>query len=168
MKKKFSLLSIFCILLISISFAQDTATDTLPPYKKITGIPSFNIITPDSIWYNRDSLPKNKPFVIIYFSPECGHCQYEAKEIVKHYDELKNITFLWVSFHPLIAIQSFREQYGVDRFSNMIFGRDPKYFLPAFFKVEFTPFIAVYNASGNFVKEFREGAKPEELLDAIK
>jgi thiol-disulfide isomerase/thioredoxin len=117
--------------------------------------------------YTTDSIPKNKATVIIYFSPDCSHCQYEAKQIVKGQAELQNATFIWVSFHPLPEIISFKSQYGMDSFSNMVFARDPKYFLPAFYKVAFTPYMAVYNAQGQFVKEFREGAEIKELKELI-
>jgi hypothetical protein len=166
--KKIYLFSFFSLLFAIASCAQNETVDTVPMYKKQLTIPAFNIVTPDSAWYSKDSVPKNKPFVIIYFSPDCGHCQFEAKEIIKHSEDFKSVTFLWVSFHPLIAIKSFASQYGLDKLPNMIYGRDPKYFLPSFYRVEFTPYMAVYNAAGNFVKEFREGAKPEELAEAIK
>ena len=166
--KKAYLFSFFSFVFAIASLAQNEVIDTVPLYKKITTIPAFTIVTPDSAWYSKDSVPKNKPFVVIYFSPDCGHCQFEAKELVKHSEDFKNVTFLWVSFHPLVAIKSFASQYGLDKLPNMIYGRDPKYFLPKFYRVLLTPYIAIYNSDGNFVKEFREGAKLEELIEAIK
>jgi hypothetical protein len=46
-------------------------------------------------------------------------------------------------------------------------GIDPKYFIPAFFRVEFTPFMVIYR-NDQFIKEFREGAKPEELIAVLQ
>jgi len=146
---------------------KSSVSEDLPVYKKFPTIPAFSLIRPDSAVYTTDSIPKNKATVIIYFSPDCSHCQYEAKQIVKGQAELQNATFIWVSFHPLPEINAFKSQYGMDSFSNMVFGRDPKYFLPAFYKVAFTPYMAVYNARGQFVKEFREGAEIKELKELI-
>ena len=146
---------------------KSSVSEDLPVYKKFPTIPAFSLIRPDSAVYTTDSIPKNKATVIIYFSPDCSHCQYEAKQIVKGQAELHNATFVWVSFHPLPEISTFKSQYGMDSLTNMVFGRDPKYFLPAFYKVAFTPYMAVYNARGQFVKEFREGAEIKELKELI-
>ena len=166
MKKNYLLILVTLFFSVAI-FAQNTENDSLPIYKKFPSIPAFSLIRPDSAVYTTDSIPKNKATVIIYFSPDCSHCQYEAKQIVKGQAELQNATFIWVSFHPLPEINAFKSQYGMDSFSNMVFGRDPKYFLPAFYKVAFTPYMAVYNARGQFVKEFREGAEIKELKELI-
>jgi len=58
--------------------------DTIPPYKKDKRLPAFQIQLVDSTLFSKAQLPKNKNYtVIVYFSPDCGHCQHEAKELVK-------------------------------------------------------------------------------------
>ncbi len=167
MKKLFSLL-IALVCISSISFSQEVNTDSLPIYKKNPTIPSFKILRPNNYWYTNDSLPANKSLVIIYFSPDCNHCQHEAKEIVNHIDSFGNTSFIWVSYHPLEEIDAFQQKFGLDKFQNIIVGRDPLYHIPSLYKVAFTPFIAIYNNKGIFVKEFREGASVDELLQALK
>jgi hypothetical protein len=56
----------------------------------------------------------------------------------------------------------------LDKFPNIKVGRDLKYFIPAYYKVAFTPFMAIYNSQGLFSKEFREGARAEELIEATR
>lgn len=150
------------------SFGQEIKKDSLPAYIKNPEVPAFNILTIDSSYFAKENLPKNRPVVIIYFSPDCGHCQYEAKQIVQHMDSLKNAFFIWVSFHPLDQIKEFYKTYGLDKFDNIKIGRDLKYFIPSFYKVEQTPFMAIYNSKGIFTKEFREGAKAEELIAVLQ
>ncbi len=145
-----------------------TNNDSLPPYLKNPTIPSFQILSTDSTWFTNRSLPKNIPVAIIYFSPDCGHCQYEAKELNKKMDSLSNLFFVWVSYHPFEDIKKFYFDYGLSKYKNIVAGRDPQYFIPAFYKVEFTPFIALYNKHGRFVKEFRQGASPQEIMEAIQ
>jgi hypothetical protein len=65
-------------------------------------------------------------------------------------------------------IKQFYTQYGLDKFPNIKVGRDLKYFIPAYYKVAFTPFMAIYNSQGLFSKEFREGARAEELIEATR
>jgi len=134
----------------------------LPPVKIITAINGT-----DTTWFTNDNLPKDKTIAILYFSPECSHCQYEAKELLKAKEQLQNLFFVWVAYYPVSDIQAFTAKYQLSQMPNVIAGRDPKYFIPAFFRVEFTPYMAIYK-KGKFVKEFREGAKIEELVEVAK
>lgn len=158
----------FCVAV----FAQTPPKDSSLPYLRNLQLPPFKLIQSvnqtDTVWFTNNNLQKNKATVIIYFSPDCGHCQFEAKELVKAKDSLANVNFVWVSYHPIEDIKAFEQKYHLAELSNCIVGRDPKYFIPAFFRVEFTPFMAVYNTKGIFVKEFREGAKASELIQAIQ
>jgi thiol-disulfide isomerase/thioredoxin len=141
--------------------------DSFPPYLKNPTILSFQILTTNSTWFTNRSIPKNIPLAIVYFSPECGHCQYEAKELNKKMDSLPNIFFVWVSYHPFPNIKKFYYEDGLNKYKNIVAGRDPQYFIPAFYKVEITPYIALYNKQGKFVKEFRQGASPQEIMEAL-
>jgi len=167
MKRVFILLLILTVVPF-VAFEQTQITPQ-PAYLKDPTIPSFKVYTcPDSVLFTKGDLPKGVPVVIIYFAPDCGHCQYEAKEIVHNMSKLENAFFLWVAFRPMNEIHEFGKKYDLEKFGNIKLARDPKYFIPSFFKVEFTPFIAVYDSQGAFKKEFRMGAKPEELIEAIK
>jgi peroxiredoxin len=165
MKKIFFLLFFFSYTLANGQQAKDSS---MPVYLKDPSIPSFSILKTDSTSFTKSDLPKNKSVILIYFSPDCSHCQYEAKQIVQYMDSLRNAFFVWVSYHPMNEIKEFNIKYGLDKFKNILVGRDTKYFIPAYYKVENTPFIAVYNRQGIFTKEFREGAKAEELIRAIR
>ena len=146
---------------------NDPAFDTVPPYKKNPGIPPFKIMQPDSTWFTNAELPKNKPVVIIYFSPECGHCQLAAQEISNSIDKLKDAFFVWVSYYSVPEIKTFTINYKLTQYGNFRFGRDPKYFLPTYYRVRFTPFMAVYDNNGQFVQAFDQGASPETLATLI-
>lgn len=165
MKSKYFFTSILLVFISIASYCQEME-DSIPAYKKNPHFPDFSVVTPDSVWVTNKSLSAGKPLIFIYFSPDCGHCQFEAEEIYKNIDSFRSVTFLWVSFHPLPEIQEFKTKY-LNGLSNVIFARDPKYFLPAFYKVAFTPYIAVYDSKGVFVNEFRQGAKVEELIQSL-
>jgi thiol-disulfide isomerase/thioredoxin len=155
-----------------IGFSQENNYDTTAPYLKTKKIPDFSIldcrITTDSIWINNNALPKNKSVVFIYFSPECSHCELETEEIKKHMDSLKNATFVFVSYHPIEKIKAFYNKYDLGKYSNVMMGRDLKYFIPSFFRVEFTPFVAVYTPQGNFLKAYKQGADMTELIGLVQ
>ena len=164
------LLFILLMVIGSVSlFAQDGAdADTIPAYKKTNKIPYFSILEPDSTWFTRNQLPEDKPVVIVYFSPDCGHCQMTAKEFVNSMDKLKNVEMIWVSYHTPQQIKDFADTYGLSHFKNVVFGRDPNYFFVPFYKIAFTPFMAVYDKKGKFLQDFKAGTDPQTIAQLLK
>ena len=68
--KKFFLLLIIAVKINSVH-AQDF--DTIPPYQKDSlHIPEFTVLKIDSTYTSDKIIPKDKPVVIIYFSPNAG------------------------------------------------------------------------------------------------
>ena len=49
-----------------------------------TGIPPYRILTTDSVYVTPADLKKNKGTVVIYFSPDCSHCQHLMYELNGH------------------------------------------------------------------------------------
>ncbi len=141
--------------------------DALPPYKQVPFIPSFTIQLTDSADFSKKDLPKKTPVVIIYFNPECGHCQAEATGLSKNMDKFKKVFFIMAAYAEMEKIKEFGEVYGLDKFNNIKLGRDGKYFLPVFYDVKTTPFSAVYDKKGKLVKAFEHGMSVEELEKAL-
>jgi thiol-disulfide isomerase/thioredoxin len=121
----------------------------------------------DSTWFANENLPNNRPIVIIYFSPECSHCIHEINEIKKNIDSLSNAFFVMASYHNLDSIKVFATKYSTSNYKNMVVGRDTKYFLPVYYDIKFTPFIAVYDTQKNFVKAYDQGANMHELIELV-
>lgn len=161
----------FLAIVISLSFvsvkAQTPAYDTIPPFQKDSMLPVFSIMQTDSSWFNNLNLPKDKPVVILYFSPECGHCQLTAHEYMKDAKRFKDVFFVWVSYQPMEEIKTFADNYKMLKAKNIAIGRDPKYYVPAFFKVKYTPFIAVYNKDGKLIQAFDGGTDTDTLYGLL-
>jgi hypothetical protein len=165
---------LFATLLVCLGgSAMGQTPETEAAYKKDPKLPAFNLQLADSSWFTKADLPKTgyKYTIIVYFSPDCGHCQHEAKEITAHMDSLKNAFFVFVAYKPLDEIKGFAEYYGLDKFNNVKLGRDPKYYIPSFFRVTRTPFIVVYNQKGLLEKvydpETTEVPGAEELVALV-
>ena len=141
-------------LIATLSGSAQTTVEELPAYKKDLHIPEFNILQTDSTWLTKEQLPKYDYTAIIYFAPDCGHCQYTVKELIKSMDSLTNVLFVFVAYKPLAELKEFYNHYELGKFPNIRMGRDPKYFVPAFFRVTATPFVAVYNRTGLLAKVF--------------
>lgn len=156
-------------LLMISCLANAQTKDSLPPYLKDPVIvPPFKILLTDSTSFSKKDLPKKKFIVITYFNPECGHCQDEATALAKNMDKFRNAFFVMAAYKDLDLIKEFSENFGLDKFANIRIGRDTQYFLPAFYAVKSTPFTAVYNKSGKFLKAFENGYSIEELQKLVK
>lgn len=162
---------ILLLLFIAAAFtcvhAQDY--DTIPPYQKDSlHIPGFTVLKLDSTFTNQKVIPADKPVVIIYFSPECGHCQITADEFSKKMVDMRNIYFVWVSYYPLPEIKDFAQKFNLQQFNNITIGRDPNYTIPSYFRVKFTPFMAVYNKEHHLIKTFDKGTDADTLIDLLR
>lgn len=160
------LLLLCSIAIAHISLAQQ---DPLPPYlKEPKIIPPFTMLLADSSTFTKAGLPKKRPVVITYFDPECGHCQQEAAELSKHLHLFPKVFFVMATFKDLDLVRDFIEAYQLDAAPNIRVGREPSWFLPVYFQVKTTPFTAVYDRKGRFLKAFEHGytiAQLQQLLD---
>ena len=158
--KKFAGLLLFVFISVAV-FSQPA--DSLPPYRQVPIIPPFKILQPDSTWFTKANLKPKLPTWIIYFSPDCGHCQQETEEILTNIGKLQKMQIVFITSRPFADMKDFARYYSLSRFSNIKIGTDPSRFITHFYKVEMTPFSAVYDKSGNLVRAYEKGGNMEEL-----
>lgn len=161
---------LICTVIIAIAglyLHAQSPIDNRPTYVKNPAIPEFKLILTDSSLFTHKLIPKAAFTCIVYFSPDCGHCQHEAAEMIKYMDSLKQIQFVWVSYRDFNDIRAFGRKYQFDLYPNIIIGRDPDYAVPSFYQVKFTPFVALYDEKKQFLKAWETGVEMPELLQFI-
>ncbi len=168
-------LIIILLLSVVISFSStaqtNTATaghDTLAPYQKTPYIPSFKIQMPDSSWFSKSNLQPKKPTLILYFSPDCGHCQLETEELLSKMKQFNNLQIVMITSRPFEDMANFSDHYKIKRFPAIKIGTDPARLVTRFYDVKFTPFSALYNTKGMLVKAYEKGIDMEELVNLVK
>ena len=146
-------------------FAQQTE----PPYKRFPTIPPLQLLLVDSITqFTEKDLEKNLPVFVILFSPDCDHCQKGTEELIEHIDEFRNIQIVMTTILPFDKMKDFYNKYQLDRFKNIIVGRDQSYILPTFFRIKNMPYFAFYDKKGNLIDTV-EGALPiPKVLEYFK
>ena len=84
-------------------------------------------------------------------------------------DSLKDAYFVWIDYHHTVTeIAAFAEKYKLSQFSNIKLGKEVGFTIIPFYRIEMTPYLAIYNSQGKFVKDFRNGeAKPSDIVEAI-
>lgn len=165
MKKIFFLI----IIAIKINAVSAQDFDTIPPYQKDSlHIPAFTVLKTDSLYTSDKVIPKDKPVVIIYFSPECGHCQITADEFSKKMKDMRDIYFVWVSYYPLPEVKAFAKKFNLQQFTNLVIGRDENYAIPSYYRVKFTPFMAVYNKEHHLIQTYQQGTDADTLIKLLQ
>ena len=162
--------TLFSLLLVSL-FATMTLLaqgniDPNAPFLKDKNIPKFTLNLTSGKTFNNTQIPKTKYTCIIIFSPDCSHCQEEAADLTKNADKFKSVFFIWNSYKEMADIKAIAINYGLDKQSNVIVGRDPEFAIPVFFRPRMTPFVALY-ANGQLLKVYEQGVKVPELLKII-
>lgn len=157
--------SLLLLFIISISFAQPSK-DSSAPYFKNLSIPSFTIsLVADSSDFSTHQLPLNETILIFYFNPECDHCQKEAETYLKKIDSLRNIKTVWIAakYVELKLIKEFAEKYQLKKVNALAIGKETTYNLPLFYRMESTPYAAVY-INNKMMAEYRGHVNFEELI----
>ena len=161
----FSLIT-FCALSQADSNSQSKVT--LAPFQRSNAIPTFSLQQPDSSWFFNTSLQEKKPVLILYFSPDCGHCQLETDEILAHIAQLQNLQIVMVTSRPFEEMAKFAAKYKIYKFPTVKIGRDPSYIFTKYYDVKFTPFSALYNKKGKLEKFYTKGIDIDELIKLVK
>ena len=141
--------------------AQNTLPLTIPPY---------HILTTDSVYITPANLKKNKPTMIVYFSPDCSHCQHLMYELKPVMNDFKNTQVIMITFVMQIkAIRVFSRDFDLKKYPNFIVGTEGyTYLVQKYYQVKTTPFIAIYDRKGKLVKSYEKPPKAEELAAFVK
>jgi len=134
--------------------------------QRLTTSLNLPLVDLDSIPLVQDS--HGKATLVVYFNPDCEHCQAEAKTIQSHIDDFKEINILFVSSEPIRTLRQFQGTYGLRNIPNVQFGKiDPSKAFDTFGSVTF-PYLLIYDANNHMIMDFKGGIKLKTLLDYCK
>ncbi|HEY6502387.1 MAG TPA: redoxin domain-containing protein [Chitinophagaceae bacterium] len=155
--------AIIGLLLSAVINAQADPAST-PPYKRFPSVPPFKLLKTDSVSvFTKADLKKNRPVLVILFSPECDHCKHETEEIIRRIDDFKKIQIVMATMMPLNTARQFYEEYELARFENITVGKDMDNLLPTYYAINNLPFLAFYDKKGKLIDVF-EGSLPVEKV----
>lgn len=164
------LIVVFWLCSFAASAQKDTSRatgDTLDLYEKSPFIPTFSIQQPDSSWFFNTKLKADKPVLILYFSPDCGHCKLETDELLGNIKQLENLQIVMVTSRPFEDLVKFSTHYKLQKFPTIVIGRDPAHYITRFYNVQFTPFSALYGKDGSLQKVYKKGIDMDELKKLV-
>lgn len=154
-------------IIVNNVFAQQQVNSDKPPYLQVPYIPPFKLLLTNNEKYSKNDLPKKTNIVIIYLNTDCGHCKDLVKQIVDSFSLVRKTFFVLSSYNKIDEISAFENSFNLKQFDKLVIGRDEKYFIPSFYKLTSTPFVAVYNKKGKLIKAYQNGFSISELLKLI-
>jgi thioredoxin-related protein len=158
------------LLLFSLILAAECSQAQNRP--NIENIPPFHILKTDSTYFTPANLKKNQPVMIIYFSPDCSHCQhlmYEMKPKMKQFGNTQIVMVTFMEPSMLIALKNFYRDFDLAKYPNVTVGTEGHtYVVQRYYQVKTTPYIAIYNRNGKLVKAFDKVPSMDELIATVK
>lgn len=162
-KKLFQWATFLIFFLMMISFSQKSLSQSLP---------EFTVQLTNGKLLTKKDISHTKPFILIYFAPDCGHCQALISELLKRINECKKSQILLVSFESLQDVAKFEKDYDLKSHPNIQTGIEkPVFFFRYYYHLENTPFTALYDKQGKYVISYKTQTPVDDLikhLNALK
>lgn len=163
--KKYILTIFFSISAVFV-FGQSTEGD--PANKLKPAIPSFKLLSLDSSTVQTKALlSKDKPVMILLFSPDCDHCKALTEEIVKNKKKFKNIRVIMSSFKSLALIKPFYEATKASEVPGLLIGKDYSWYFSSYFKFNKYPFVALYNKNHELINTYEYTIDLDQMADIL-
>lgn len=150
--------------LCTLSFSQSGN----PPYKQTKKLPDFEIETVGKGVFKTAQIKKNTPVIIMFFSPGCDHCINQFESMKKRIAEFKNTQIVMATYQPIEELAEFNKKYQIQKYPNIVTGRDLNYFFPPFFEISNFPYLAFYDRNGKLVTAFEGNMTVDNMLKNVK
>lgn len=155
---------IIVLVLAAFSLFAQGQTDSLPPYKKYPTLPAFEILLHDSSSvFNTYDIPKGKPTILMYFSPDCDHCEQMAADILKNMDELGKVQIYMITPMSLSVLQKFYQKLELSKYKNIVAGKDHQFFFTDFYQAKYVPYIVIYDKHKQVLATWDGDAKIKDI-----
>jgi len=109
-------------------------------------MPSFAIRLRDSTTIlTSDKIPTGQPVMLIFFDPDCEHCQKETEELLNNINVLRNVQIYFITVEAFDRMKVFHKYYHLANYPNIIVGRDFNFELLKKNDLPTTPCTLLYN-----------------------
>ncbi|AMR30894.1 hypothetical protein A0256_05375 [Mucilaginibacter sp. PAMC 26640] len=130
-------------------------------------IAPYKILKIDNSYTTNADLKKNKPTMLIYFAPDCSHCQKLVYDMKPKMNSFKDLQIVMVTFSDIKMVKPFYDEYKLASFPNITIGSEGYGgSVQKFYQIRTTPFIAFYNTKGNLVKSYEKVPVMAELQES--
>lgn len=145
------------------------AEGQVSPAQKGSKLPPFDIMLTNGSSFATTALNKNKPLVLIYFAPGCDHCQTLMRAFFKNVQQFRGAEVLMVTFTSLKDVANFEKAFQTAKYPNIRAGLEKRpLLLQAYYKLQHTPFTALYDRTGQLVASYKKEERIADLIRTMK
>lgn len=138
------------------------------PQNSNNSIAPFKIRLTNGDGYTYNQLVKNKPVILIYFSPTCEHCKAFTESMLKRINKLNNNQLVMISYVDIKEVKAFDDAYKLSSHQNIKIGSEGYTFVvQKYYHIQHFPFIAEYDKNGKLKKIIPWNLKPEEIANQL-
>jgi len=130
---------------------------------KIKSLPHFSFNTLNGKVFSSEEIGAG-PLVIMFFHPECEHCQYEISELIKLRPLIQEYDFLLISNADKKSVQKFIDDYSINDLSRLKVLIDEEYRFGEFFGTNTVPSTFIYGRNLKLRKSYKGEVMPEAIL----
>lgn len=132
-------------------------------------LPPFRMFQQNNVIFRAEELPMGKPIVLIYFLPDCDHCQLLTKNIVEHIEYFTNASVVMVTYYPPSEVAKFAHRYNLDKYANFYLGTEgSSFFLKKYYHLSKLPFAAIYTKNGDLAQTYNTEDFFSALVNGLK
>lgn len=132
-------------------------------------LPSFEMQLTNGKIFTNHNLQKNRPVLLIYYAPDCEHCQALMTQILQNFTPFGKIQVVLVTFEPLSYAQGFEKTYQLRKYPNIISGMEsPTFYFKDLYRLQNTPFTALFDRHWKMVISYQKMTPVGDLISHIK
>lgn len=161
--KSFFLSVCLLVLFCCSSFSQSVVE------KSLSAIPVFRMLLTNGQYFSSAEIQKNKPFVLIYFAPDCDHCLVLMDKLFKKVHHLDKASVVMITFKSPQEVSGFEKKYNTAKYSNIKVGTEgTTYVVRNYYNLQKTPFTAIYDKKGMLAFSYKDETPVDEMLARVK
>lgn len=164
----FYMKNIVLLLFFTVLFVFGSSAQVADP-KPGSTIPPFKILKTNGGYFTNNDIRKNAPVVLIYFAPDCDHCIKLMDQLFKKIHQLDKASIVMVTFREPNDVAWFERKYQTAQYRNITVGTEgTSYVLRNYYRLDKTPFTAVYNKNGKLAFSYKNETPVDEMLERFK
>jgi peroxiredoxin len=153
-------LSLICVIACHSGQSREAA---------LSNLPKFDMLLMDSTTILKaQEIPTGQSIVLLFFRPDCPHCQQETRNLLAHADSLRNVRVYLLAVEPFEDIKSFYLKFHLDRYKNFTVAKDHDFSFFRAFRPGTVPYTVIYDRNKRLVKIYNQDAGIENILTAIR
>ncbi len=132
-------------------------------------MPAFKMQLSNGKMFSSSELSHQKPLIIIYFAPDCEHCQVLMNELFKKITDFKKAQIIMVTFEQANEVAGFEKKYQTSKYANMKVGTEiPTFFFRMYYHLEHTPFTALFDKHEKLIVFYKDQTPVNDLIKRLK